>query len=492
MSGSRASSARTTTRSAAGTSTRRGENLFGLAVTDYPELTKTKKEIDLLEKVYSLYIEVTQTVADYKDLLWADVPDKIEDMITKVGDFQNACKKMPKVLREYEAFVELKRTIDDFLETLPLIQQLSHPSMRNRHWTALMQVTGRQLLVNSDNFKLSTLLEADLLEFGEDVEDITNSAVKELQIEEKLAIIQEEWADCALEFAQFKNRGPIQLQMGVTMELMEKLEEAQMNLGSMLASRYVVAFKEEVSSWVAKLFQVSEILEQWVQVQAMWIYLEAVFTSGDIAKQMPQEAKRFMSIDKNWEKIMQKAYETRNVIQYCFGNDVLQNLLPHLLEQLEVCQKALSGYLDQKRSAFPRFYFVSDAVLLEVLSQGSNPRPSSRTSPPSSTRSSSSSSTGTSPPRWSPSRAASARDCRCTRPSRPRATSRSGSTPCSRAYAEHDQHHGAGGGLATASRWRSPSSRTSTLRRSRSSASSSSGRSTARTRSTAPRRRRAS
>ena len=136
---------------------------------------------------------MTTTVSDYKELLWADVPDKIEDMLQKVSDFQNACKKMPKVLREYEAFVELKRTIDDFLETLPLVQQLSHPSMRGRHWNALMQVTGRNLNVHSDTFKLSTLLEADLLEFNEDVEDITNSATKELQIEEKLAVIQEEW-----------------------------------------------------------------------------------------------------------------------------------------------------------------------------------------------------------------------------------------------------------------------------------------------------------
>ena len=130
----------------------------------------------------------------------------------------------------------------------------------------------------------------------------------------------------------------------------------------MLASRFVLPFKEMADEWVEKLSAVSEILEQWTAVQAMWQYLEAVFTSGDIAKQLPQEAKRFMTIDKNWEKLMAKAFETRNVVQYCFGNDALKNLLPHLLEQLEVCQKALSGYLDQKRAAFPRFYFVSDAV----------------------------------------------------------------------------------------------------------------------------------
>ena len=64
-----------------------GEELFGLNVTDYPNLQKVKKELNLLQKLYSLYNDVIDTVNGYYDIPWTDVD--IEKINQELTDFQN-------------------------------------------------------------------------------------------------------------------------------------------------------------------------------------------------------------------------------------------------------------------------------------------------------------------------------------------------------------------------------------------------------------------
>ncbi|KAL5105018.1 hypothetical protein TcWFU_009077 [Taenia crassiceps] len=347
-----------------------GERLFGLPVREYPDLHTIRKELALLQKLYQLYNTVLDTVGGYYNTPWTDID--IEMINQQLIDFQTRCRRLPKGLKEWPAYEALQKKIDDFNETCPLLEMMANNSMLPRHWKRIEAVINCKLDVYADGFLLKNLMELPLLEHKEDIEDICISSVKERDIESKLKSIINDWTAQNFQFSVFKNRGELVFKGDAAIEAIALLEDSLMALGSLLSNRYNAPFKPHIQEWVRKLTTTNEVIENLFKVQNLWIYLEAVFVGGDIAKQLPQEAKRFATIDKSWQRVVQRAHENSNMVTCCSADDTLTQVLPYLLEQLELCQKSLTGYLESKRLVFPRFFFVSDPALLEILGKASD------------------------------------------------------------------------------------------------------------------------
>ena len=69
---------------------------------------------------------------------------------------------------------------------------------------------------------------------------------------------------------------------------------------------------------------------------------------------------------------MKEAEKTPNVVK-ATNQKGLYEELEDIQKRLAVCEKALADYLETKRLAFPRFYFISSSDLLDILSKGNQP-----------------------------------------------------------------------------------------------------------------------
>ena len=242
--------------------------------------------------------------------------------------------------------------------------------MRDRHWKSLMQVTGKEFVID-DSFSLDSLLALELHKFEDEVGEIVDCAQKEAKMEVSLGKLEVTWAK--VEWMQMKHNDTDINTDKLGEEDFEALEDNQVLVQGMLANRYMKTFEEAITGWNRKLMMVADVNQILSEIQRTWAYLESLFIySDEVKKELPEAAARFKAIDGVVKSILNEACATKNVVESANKEGLYKNL-EEQQSQLEICEKALADYMESKRRAFPRFYFVSTADLLDILSNGNNP-----------------------------------------------------------------------------------------------------------------------
>ncbi|KAG6962185.1 hypothetical protein JG688_00008722 [Phytophthora aleatoria] len=207
-----------------------------------------------------------------------------------------------------------------------------------------------------------------------DVEEITDRAQKEAKQESVLQELENRWSSICLTMTPYKDTTVPLLHMAE--DDVEMLESDQLLVQGMASGRNSF-FQEQTQQWRSKLMLVSEIVGALLDIQRSWSYLEPLFMqSEEVKRELPDEAARFEDVDELVRQTLEQMWDQEppgNVLLACQLPGLLE-LLNDLRSRLEKCQQALKEYLDSKRRMFPRFYFISEADLLDILSNGSNPQ----------------------------------------------------------------------------------------------------------------------
>lgn len=162
-----------------------------------------------------------------------------------------------KGLPSCELINNIEKKVESFKQKMSIITMLRNPDLKNHHWGKIEQILGTKFPSNQP----VTLIMLDKLgafKHGTEIMEVSGKASSEATLEAMLKKVEDLWKGLYLIVLPYKNSKDVFI-LGSLEEVQLTLEEANINLNTLITSKHVSIIKSRVEEWINSLNIMNDI-----------------------------------------------------------------------------------------------------------------------------------------------------------------------------------------------------------------------------------------
>lgn len=356
---------------------------FGVSVPEFTEITSLEAEIQKFQDEWMLWKEYAKEKAVFAEQDWYTFRP---NMFT-LQDF--ATKWLEKTKQEYTSqnstpnsgvapiLDRIASEADHTQRAMSGFRCLRSDAFRDEHWSQCFARLGLPRGTRINTLTIGQFLKLEVLQALDENVDflkelhakaLGESTIREGMQDVKAWMDTTEWTFSMHVSNATKQETPL---VSDTKRVLSGLGDTRSLLNSLKDSPFFRPFAEQAQVYEAQFGVLDEAIHLLISVQRRWAYLEGVFATNAL----PSAMNKFNTVNTNLRSMLQVLKSDPKVMTLA-DSSLFPNVAESLTvmnDQLEQCQRALLEFLEEKRSQQPRFYFIGDEALLEMLGNASTP-----------------------------------------------------------------------------------------------------------------------
>ncbi|GIY11129.1 dynein heavy chain 2, axonemal [Caerostris extrusa] len=325
---------------------------------------------------------------------WGNLPVLTFDVENKKqisNDLQNNTEILYNKVKgaQWILLTELLDRLDSLNKYYEMILDFQEPNLQERHWNDLRDLLGiicddSEQFFKSNDFTFSFLRNLTIENLAENVNKIATQARKEYEIEQSLKEMEKAWGNIEFKMSDLKKFHKAE----DTESIISQVERHQTTLAMMKSSKFVFYFSSTVDSWEDSLLLILDVIKQIDYFQIMFYnsikssFCNSVMPNSCLSGKEPstyllskqykhnfrKEASEVQEVSAIWKETSAMMNKKKLVWKICHKEGFLERITG-INKVVEKVQQSIEFYLESKRRAFPRFYFISNDDLLAIIGQ---------------------------------------------------------------------------------------------------------------------------